>query len=157
MKPFDIGLLRPGDAMLYAPSSFFGYLIAVKSWTWISHISIYTGNLQSYASRDGIGVNRYAIRTEGLACVRRPNGTLDIAKALAWSAATFGQGYDWLGLLCFTLAVKQGSKDRMFCSESATRWYRAAGFEPFNPDIDADHVAPAEFYQAGTMETIWHR
>jgi len=36
-------------------------------------------------------------------------------------------------------------QDRMMCSEFATRFYRAGGFEPFSMFEDADMVAPATF------------
>lgn len=53
-----------------------------------------------------------------------------------------GQKYDFLGLMCFFLAVRRGSPDRQFCSEFETNFYRACKFEPFSPDVSADTVAP---------------
>jgi len=156
--------LLPGDCLLYSPNGFFGFVIAVKSWTWISHVGIYAGEGMSVASRDGIGVNRYPMRTAQLAWVRRPHSQIDFNRGMAWFNQPYdpvkhtgirGQGYDWLGLLCFTLAVRQGSPDKAFCSEFATRFYRECQFDPFNPDVDADHVAPAEFWESPAFDTIW--
>lgn len=163
--------LQPGDCLLYRPNSIMGWVIAVKTWTAISHVEIYTGDLTSVASRDGIGVARYPLRRSNLAYVRRPSCKipstniqhpekhqvpgLDFARAMRWFRTVNGQKYDWKGLLCFTLAVHQGSMDRMFCSEFATRWYRKAGFDALAPEINADHVAPSEFVQTPALKTVW--
>jgi hypothetical protein len=148
--------LQPGDCLLYRPNSFFGWLIAVKTFNRISHVEVYRGEHLSYASRDGVGVGLYRLRRAQLARVLRPAGPFDNAAARRWFwQEADGQKYDWLGLLCFTLAVKQGASDRMFCSEFATRFYRAGGLEPFQPDYDADHVPPSYFLSSGAFTTIW--
>lgn len=159
-KRFNRSLLQPGDCLLYRPASFFGWLIAVKTWNKISHVEVFShrlGNVDwSYASRDGIGVNRYSFRTAQLSRVLRPNGLLNLNSAEGWfKIEARGQKYDWLGLLCFTLAVKQGSPNKMFCSEFATRWYRAAGFHPFADGYDADKIAPANFLVSPNFTEIW--
>src|SRR5438046_1516316 len=126
-----VELLQPGDCLLYQPDSFFGELIALKTWHRISHVEVYDRNSLSLASRDGIGVNLFALRASGLAKVLRPPASYDHARAFRWFITVRAQKYDWLGLLCFTLAIAQGAQDRMFCSEFATRLYRAGNFEPF--------------------------
>lgn len=145
--------LLPGDCLIYRPSGVFGWLTAVKTWCRCAgHVEGYCGDGVSVASRNGIGVNSYAVRLEGLSRVLRPvcaspdGDRFDFEDALGWFRATAcGQKYDWKGLLCFTLAVRQGAADRMFCSEFLTRWYRAGGFQPFAREWDADEVAPATF------------
>ena len=158
--------LIPGDCLLYSRTPFlssrlgwfFGLVINIKTWSKFSHVEIYAGNGMSFASRDGVGVGLYPFRHEQLAKVRRPSALdYDHKKASHWSSRVIGQKYDWLGLLCFTLAVAQGAKDRMFCSEFATRWYRNAGLEPFNKEIDADKVSPAQFDQTPSLRTVWKR
>jgi hypothetical protein len=150
--------LNPGDCLLYSPSDFFGLVIAIKTYNWISHVEVYAGDKTSVASRDGMGVNKYAYRSLQLAMVLRPNGPFNFGKAMGWfNSIAKGQKYDWKGLLCFTLAVKQGSKDRMFCSEFATNFYRAGGFEPFQPDYLADLVAPAQFRETAAFIKIWKK
>jgi hypothetical protein len=110
----------------------------------------------SYASRNGIGVNAYPLRHDGVAAVVRPQEPLDFEEADSWFTATArGEGYDWLGLLCFTLAVKRGARDTMFCSEFATRFYRRAGLEPFNPRWPADRVPPCFFLVSPAFRTVW--
>lgn len=113
----------------------------------------------SVASRNGLGVNLYPFRRDGLAYVLRPletYGPLSVDNAQSWFfRKAQGQSYDWLGLMCFTLAVKQGSPDKMFCSEFAARWYRAGGLRPFAEDYDADLIAPAQFLQSPAFEPVW--
>lgn len=165
---FDRAILKPGDALLYygdAPdfepgthAGFVDWSIAVKTGYWIVHIEIYRGAGVSLASRNGIGVNQYPLRTNGLVLVRRPESRLNLETAEAWFQNTArGQKYDFKGLLCFYLAVRQGSRNKMFCSEFALRWYRKASFEPFNPEVDADRTAPCEFWKCARFDTVWEK
>ena len=147
--------IQPGDCLLYRPTSLFGWLIAVKTWTKVSHCEIALGDDMAAASRDGLGVNLYPLRTADLAYVLRPNHPFDFARAADWFQSVRGQKYDWKGLLCFTLAAKQGAKDRMFCSEFATRFYRAGGFVPFGDVMDADKVPPSLFLFSSSFTVIW--
>lgn len=155
---FNLDRVHPGDCLLYRPETFTDWVVAVKTWcTKAIHCEIYLGNEQTLASRPGLGVAIYKFRESGLSCVRRPNVWLNQVHHLdlAWFYSTAnGQKYDWLGLLCFTLAVKQGAKDRMFCSEFCVRQYREWGVELFNPECDADTISPAQFYQCGAMTTV---
>ena len=32
--------LRPGDILFYSPSDLVGVLIAIKTWTWLSHVNM---------------------------------------------------------------------------------------------------------------------
>jgi hypothetical protein len=65
-----------------------------------------------------------------------------------------GQRYDWLGLLRF-FTLGQQSTDKQFCSEHATRFYRAGGFEPFSKHYDADLVSPGHFLSSAKFATHW--
>ena len=154
---FSLDMVEKGDALLYMQrTSFVDQCIAVKTGFRFGHIEIYWGAGMSMASRNGIGVNRYQFRPDDLVCVRRANGPLDYAYSEEWFVRRArGQKYDFLGLLCFWLAVKRGSPDRMFCSEFALRWYRMAGFQPFNEEMDADRTAPSEFWKAASFHTVW--
>ena len=148
--------LRPGDALIYGPSDLLGWLICVKTWSWDAcHIEVYAGEGQSVASRNGIGVRKYDFRREQLAYVARPNEPFMSADALRWFEGVNGQAYDWKGLLCFTLAVRQGSPNKMFCSEFATRFYRHAMIDAVNPKWDADKVAPGNFLMSPAFDWIW--
>jgi len=147
--------LYHGDCLLYTPSGFFGWLIALKTWHKVSHVEVYIGDGFAVASRDGKGVGIYNYRPDGLAAVLRPSGFYYHDGAMKWFSTVNGQKYDWKGILVFALAVKQGAKDRMFCSEFATRFYRAGGLEPFHPDEDADHIAPFQFLTSGKFDHKW--
>lgn len=157
--------LTPGDTMLYySKDSLVDRIIAIKTWTYVSHIEIYVGYFEhegqlghwSVASRNGIGVGLYKTRWDDLVCVRepRPDGNLNAAMRWFWTKAN-GQGYDWKGLLCFSLAVKQGSHDKMFCSEFATRWYRFFERPQFDNDWDADRTPPMFYLTGRQMRTKW--
>lgn len=155
-------VLKPGDCLLYGRTPirvsvlgwFFGLVINIKTWSAYSHVEIYAGNGMSFASRDGVGVGLYPFRPEQLLRRRRPKVGYCHEKAVAWFSSVEGQRYDWKGLLCFTLAVAQGARDRMFCSEFATRFYRAGDLAVFSPETDADKVAPAQFAQTTELETL---
>jgi len=130
---FDVSLLKSGDCLLYRPSNLFGKIISIKTWSHISHVEVYINNNKSVASRDGIGVDMYDLRTNNLGYILRPNLPLKINKALRWfNKEARGQKYDWKGILVFSLAVKQGNNQKMFCSEFATRFYRKGDFKPFS-------------------------
>lgn len=161
--PLEIKLI-PGDCLLYKQTSIrrsllgwiFGWIIRFKTTSYFCHCEIYDGENKSLASRDGKGVGRYWLRLEELAEVRRPSAKdFNHDTGSRWFNTVEGQKYDWKGLLCFTLAVKQGATDRMFCSEFATRFYRVSGLEPFNPDKDADTIAPEQLHQTPKLTTVW--
>lgn len=147
---------QPGDCLLYnTPGDFVDWAIRVKTWSIAAHVECCVGNGQSVASR-ATGVNIFPYRPEGLVAILRPSQPFDLAKALAWfNASAKGQRYDWKGLLCFALAVHQGSKDKMFCSEFATRFYRAGGLNAVNANWDADKVAPGSFLMTPALDWVW--
>jgi hypothetical protein len=155
-RSFDPAILQPGDAILYFRHSFLGWLIALKTWTKVAHVEIYRGDGVTYSSRFQSGVNAYPLRLDGVAAVVRPKRPLDLLIADAWfEAHARGQPYDWLGLLCFTLARRRGEGKKMFCSELATHYYSAAGLEPFNPRWPADRVPPSFFLVSPAFHIIW--
>ena len=86
--------------------------------------------------------------------MRRPRTHVDLWAAEQWFRDVRGEGYDFKGLLCFWLAVREGSRRKMFCSEFALRWYRHATVQPFNPAQDADRTSPRDFWLTNEFETI---
>lgn len=155
MPSLDTSILRPGDALLYRPSTLFGWIIKVKTWARFSHIEIYIGGNQTVGAREK-GVHVWPLSTEHLGCVLRPDCTPNMEKALEWYySKADGQKYDYKGLLCFYLAVKQGAQDRQFCSELGTRFYRAGDFWAMAPHWDADRVSPGNFLMVPVFEIIW--
>lgn len=149
--------LQFGDCLLYSTKwDLVDIIIRIKSWSVASHVEVYVGGNQSVASRNGIGVNKYPLRREGLVAVLRPKAPLDRDAGMAWFySQACGQKYDFLGLMCFFLAVKRGSPDRQFCSEFSTNFYRACQFEPFNADDSADTIAPGTNLFSSQLEHVW--
>lgn len=158
--------LETGDTLIYRPGGFMGFLVALKTWNrYASHVEVYIGGSQSYASRPGFkrgesGVGVWKLNTERISYVLRPLVHVSMRDALKWAYTTTGQKYDWKGLLVFTLAVAQGAKDRMFCSEAWTRFYRSGGLEPFSVNysgvktVDADTVAPTTCTLSARFEVV---
>lgn len=139
MTPAD---LRPGDALLYRPSSIFGWLIRRHTGFPISHVEVYIGGGQSLASRDGIGTGRYPLRLAQLQKVCRPRVLFDTGQALAWFTAQPHQPYGWLDLLDFFDFNVNGPG--IVCSPFATLVERAGGVNVF-PGIPAQKIAPFAF------------
>lgn len=155
-KTFDISTLRQGDHLLYRPSSFFGWLIAMKTSCLLSHIEIYAGGGKSVASRDGKGVQLYDFRREQLGVVLRPNVPFDFQKGMAFFETVKGDGYDWKDILTFICFGKPcGEARKEICSEFACLWDVAAGFNPVRKSIVADAVSPADFNKSPAFEEIW--
>jgi len=158
MSPLLPSELLPGDTILYSPINILDWIIAIKTWSYAIHSEIYAGNGRSFASRPFIGIRDYPLQLDNIVAVRRPKAAWNFESAKTWFFAhAIGQKYDWKGILCFILAVKQGAHDRMFCSEFNTRFYNRGHFQPFDPNWDADKVAPSFFLITPAMETVWEK
>lgn len=139
--------LQPGDNLLYRAKGVFGWVISIKTWSPIAHCECYIGQGRSVASRDGVGVGQYPLRTQDLAFILRPKLPIDLEAGLAWFKTVEGQKYDWFGLLRFAWRSRflpGDPNNKQFCSEFLTRFDRAMGIDPFN-HADADARPPAEF------------
>ena len=139
--------LLPGDALLYKPKGFFGWVIAVKTWHMVGHCEVYVGGGKSIASRNGQGVNEYDVNLDNLHSVLRPKVTFDMVKAIEWFMTVKGQRYDWKGLLRFASRKPYSvviDENKQFCSEFMTRFYRKGGLPVFRNE-DADSIAPYQF------------
>jgi hypothetical protein len=148
--------LMPGDLLLYRPSSLFGRLISIKSWSRYSHCEVAVSPGKSFSARaDGVRYN--PTRWDHLACVMRPDpARLDMTAGLKWfNEKAHGQAYDYYGILRFFTIGKQ-SMDKQFCSEVATRFYRNAGFPDLFHAQDADLVPPGWFAtMAPEFSLVW--
>jgi hypothetical protein len=151
----DISTLRPGDVLLYAPSGFFGWLIALKTWEKVSHVEVYAGNRCSWACRDGKGVGFYPLRMKGLKVVRRA-AQFDHEKATAYFKTVDGQAYDWIGLAVFASLKQHGDKFKQWCSEFADNIHFDAGNDLFG-SYPSDHIAPADFLKTPLLSTVWEK
>lgn len=156
-RDFMIPPLQFGDALLYyEKGDFVDWVISVKTWSDVAHIEIYAGNDKSVASRNGIGVNIYDLRTAGLKYVLRPKKPVNKQDAMTYFYnKACGQKYAFWSLFAFWFAKWKADPKRQFCSEFATNWYRSGGFEPFDPILDADHVAPGTFLMSPEFDVIW--
>jgi hypothetical protein len=86
--------------------------------------------------------------------VLRPTAHFDLAKAMTYFETVKGKAYDYMGLFRF-LGKGKESADKQFCSEFATRFYRAGGFDPFNGET-SDLVPPFYFAKlADHLKVIW--
>lgn len=148
--------LLPGDALLYAtPWDFVDFCIRLKTWSKAAHCESYVGEGFSVASRNGIGVNKYPFREAGLIAVLRPKSPFDLEFAMSYFRRVQFQKYDFGGLMSFFLADKLKSKDRQFCSEFLTNFYRAGGLNFVYPDWSADKVAPGSLIMSPVFEWAW--
>lgn len=153
-------ILLPGDLLLYRGGSIWSKLIMLKTWSPVSHCEVYLGGGKSYAARDGVGVDFFPLRTDGLTHILRPilrqDDVFDFLAGKRWAETTRGQKYDWLGLLRFFTLGKQ-STAKQFCSEACLRFYRNCHWTPAHRDVDADLIAPGSFLSLPTFEHWWVR
>lgn len=160
MAAFDPCLLQPGDVMLYRPRGVVGWLIASRTWSQFAHVEVAVSRTQSFASRDGIGVNIYDIRTSELACVlRHPTDTFNLELAMEWARTNkvIGQKYDYLAIARFMLPhfIKRDlDPNRQICSAASVRFTRGGCVRWFSDAIDADLIAPCNFRQVPSIE-VW--
>jgi hypothetical protein len=146
MKPIALEDIHPGDVLLYRGRGLFSFIIRLKTWSDVSHCETYMGSGRSAASRDGLGVDTYPFRWTGIH-LNMPAGR---RAHYGW----IGQSYDWLGLLIFFLAAKQGHLDKMFCSEHTARLANAFGYKPFGT-MDCDRISPSMFLASPVYDIIW--
>jgi hypothetical protein len=162
MEAFDTTQLRPGDHLLYSPCDWAGRITSFKTWSPAVHIEIYIGNGQSVASRNGLGVNRYPLRTAQLVAVLRPNASLDMARAMAWFSEPFqaycsmgvqGRPYGWATLARF-YNIHLNSVG-WICSEFAAMFDVAGGFHPFADAYCSGSIDPGDYFISPKFDWIW--
>lgn len=126
--PPDYALsLLPGDVLLYSGTGPLSRYIRWRTSSRFSHCEVFDGDGHTVASRDGIGVGRYPLRTSQLSLVLRLHDSVpfDLRAARAWADTVMGQGYDFWGLTSFTIAEWQGRENqKQFCSEFGARYFR---------------------------------
>lgn len=156
MTRFNSDILRPGMTMGYRPSSPFGKVIRVKTWVNLSHVETYVGGGFSVGAR-WEGVNRYPVRIDDALCiVWEPVAPFDVEKAMVWFySEAQGMKYDLWGMRIFYRLIRKSNPNRMWCSEFCTEFYRAGGFEPFQPETPADRISPAQFLQTAGLRVVW--
>lgn len=159
---FPLDVIQPGDSIMYRPSSFAGLFIAIKTWSWTSHIEVYVGNSQSIGARED-GVAIWPLRNDKYAkTILRPKENFIIHDAMKWFYdQANGDVYDVQGLFGFFIPDKTPKDDttvnykKEFCSQLATMFYRHGGFNPFAPSYPARLISPAQFYQSPLFDAVW--
>jgi hypothetical protein len=154
---FEQSLLRPGDSILYKPSSLIGWFIAIKTWSMVSHIECYIGNGQCISARPE-SVNIYPLRNDKYATyILRPTEPFNFDKAMEWfNEEAKGDSYDIGGLFGFFVAHNTKAHfDKEFCSMLANLWYNAGDCYLFNKVYPTNKIAPAQFLQTPHMESVW--
>lgn len=147
----------PGDHLLYGkkPGDIFGLITSWKTWSPAVHIELYIGDNVSVASRNGIGVNKYPLRTEQLIAILRPRVPVDLKKGLEWfsQANVQGRPYGWLDLLHF-----EGFKIKTkgwICSQFVALFDEACAFLPFNPEYFEGSIDPGDYFLSPGLEWHW--
>lgn len=151
--------LEPGDVLFYSPSDLIGWIIAVKTWTKISHVEAYIGSGRCISARPQ-GVNVFGERIDKcLCCVRRPLMTKQFETRKAWEAVFpfLGKPYGWTSFEEFFNPWCRHRHASRICSSIVTTYLRGGGCEPFNPDLSADDVSPAQLWQSPNLITIWEK
>ncbi len=151
---FDPKQLQAGDHLIYTGGSFFDLLIRLKTYSRACHIEISCGNGASIASRNNLGVNQYAHRSEGLCYVLRPRSrTLNHSKGMEFFQTVKNRKYGWLDLLRF-ICIAMPTKG-LICSEFAAMYDDAAGIESFNLLWNRGAIAPADFLKSPAFEHLY--
>lgn len=150
--------LQPGDVLLYASRDVADALIEWKEADAgpdvAAHVEVYFGNGMSWASRNGIGVNAYAFRPDGLHQVRRPVGRFDGDAARAWfNAGVRGLPYGWGDILAsVNLAANLRGVD---CSHFAAAMLEMARCAQFDPVFPKNKVTPRDFKLSREALVLW--
>jgi hypothetical protein len=117
----------------------------------VGHVEVYVGGGDAVASRNGLGVNEYPLRTRDLLHVLRPEQPFDLIAAMAWFRTAKGLPYGWADLLQFVgLNVNRRG---IVCSPFATLFLRAGGIPVFN-DEPAEKIAPFQFLTSETLSPV---
>lgn len=151
----NLSILKPGDVLLYNGTGFISFMIRTKTWSDVSHCETYLGNGMSAASRDGIGVNTYPFRFDGLLYVLRPTVPIDFDRGLDWHQHVRGQAYDTFGLLRSFFSQGRGNIGRQWCSEHTARMANRMGYYPFHDSYDNEKVSPSMFKISPVYDHVW--
>lgn len=144
--------LKIGDICLYDSSSITDKVIDVKTGDDVSHIEIYAGNGQSWASRNGIGVGLYPFRPDGLKYVRRPLG-FESAEAETYFKSVNGAPYGWGDILAS--ADISTALPGMDCSHFAANIMERGFCGQFDHNYDKRKITPRDFKLSNQSDQIW--
>jgi len=141
-----------GDTLLYTSHDLIDLGIEIKEADDVAHVEVYAGNNTSYASRNGIGVNVYPFRPDGLMYVRRNRGGFNQEEVEKWFNGVKGLAYGWgdiiselepnsVGLYTTDLTQYKG----VDCSHFAAALQEVAQTEHFDPMYPKNKISPRDF------------
>jgi hypothetical protein len=145
--------LRSGDVLLYGGRDLVSRLIQFRTWSDVAHVEIYAGEGRSVASRNGIGVDLYPLRSSGLKRVLRPRRALDWESGMHWFYQVQGSPYGWFDLLRF-YSIKAKS-DGFICSQFADLFLRHCRLYAFNWNYNAGAICPRDFEVSPSFDWLW--
>ena len=156
-QPNSWDLIQPGDHLIYnSMKDLVDWGIMLKTGSPACHIEICIAPGKAVAARNGIGVDDYPLRKEGLAWILRPKSPLDITSGLEWFyRSAHGQKYGWAELFNFWLPFSDLPSDGMICSTFAAFFGDACGFEAFNQNYDHNKISPADYTKSGAFDWVW--
>lgn len=151
--------LQPGDTFLYRPTELIGAIIALKTWTWLSHCEVYIGDGMSLAARIQ-GVNLYPTRIDrSLRFIRRPwlvrGRGFDANAAYNAASPLFGRPYDISSFESFFNPWSKNRHSNRVCSTLTAAYLKGGGCLLFNPALDQDDISPAQLWQTPALITVW--
>lgn len=136
--------LQVGDILLYSSKDVTDAVIEWKTGSDVAHVEVYMGDGISWASRNGIGVNAYPFRPEGLVKVRRPVMRFNVTEATDWfNASQKNQPYGWGDILA-TVDIKTNWPGED-CSHFVAALLEVANAPQFHPRYDKKKITPRDF------------
>jgi len=152
-----------GDILLYAGPTLVDLGIEWKEGDDVAHIEIYAGNGSSWASRNGIGVNIYPFRTDGLKYVRRLCQIFDEEAVNKWFYdGVKGMKYGY-GDIIANLEIQDSGPSTPYinhfngvdCSHFAAALLEIADCPQFDRDFPKNKITPRDFKLSVSSHQIY--
>ena len=142
-----------GDFCLYHTPKFTNDIIDIKTASLVDHIECYIGNGLSLASRNGIGVNVYDFRLEGLVVVRRPTLVFNRQLVMDWFETIRGAPYGWGDIIAQANIVTSlpGYDCSHFCACLADKGLLGL----FADDFPRNKITPRDFLLPINLGTFY--
>jgi len=141
-----------GDTLGYASADLTNLAIEWKEGDDLAHVEVYAGNGQSWASRNGIGVNIYPFRLAGLKIVRRNKGIFEEEPVEVWfKSGVQGMKYGFGDILAEVEIGASGYSgtdltkcDGVDCSHLYAALQEVARCPHFDPTYPKNHIEPRD-------------
>jgi hypothetical protein len=154
MPPDDvIAKIRPGSILLYSSPSIVDWLIERTGPC--AHVELFLGNGRSFASRNGLGVNYYDLRKDGLIAIRSHIG-VNVDTWVKWADTVVGDGYDWRGLEGFLIDRPTNEPHHEFCSAVIELGFRKSQYiELHNKLWPWSLITPTDLFKTPNLNNDW--